>query len=175
MELHDFVSRTIQAQEHFDITPPVVSEKAISKQHPSWLEYALRLARVRGYSFVYPGREVSEHLATVHGELYKIPEEYMGDKELGGITQTVRSAPETQLASLSLLDMLPNNGVLWPLTALPIAAWEGAEVDPRDLRTRANDFELVFKKTIGGCNLESGIGQKSHEAASTRDLFCNVS
>ncbi|KAI1127360.1 hypothetical protein F5Y10DRAFT_278161 [Nemania abortiva] len=174
MELHDFVSRTMQATESLDVIPPIVSEKVISKQHPSWLEHALRLARVRDYSFVYPGKELSEHLATAHGELYRIPEEYAGSEEIGSITQNMRSTPEIQLSSLSLLDMLPNNGVLWPLTALPVAAWGGAEADPRDLRTSANDFELAFKKAVGRCDPESGKGQKPYEAGSAQDLFCNV-
>ncbi|KAI1168314.1 hypothetical protein F5B18DRAFT_658626 [Nemania serpens] len=175
MELHDFVSRTMQAKENLDVVPAVISEKVISKQHPSWLEHALRLARVRGYWFLYPGKEVAEHLATVHGELYNVPEEYLGAKESRKITQRVRLAPETQLSSLSLLDTLPNNGILWPLTALPVASWEGAEVDPRDLRVNANYFELAFKKLVGGCDAESGKGQKSYEAASAQDLFCTVS
>lgn len=174
MELYDFVSRTMQAKDNLDVVPAVLSEKVISKQHPSWLEHALRLARVRGYWFLYPGTEVAEHLATIHGESYNLPEEYVGDKESTRITQRVRLAPETQLSSLSLLDTLPNNGILWPLTALPVAAWEGAEIDPRDLRVDANDFELAFKKSVGGCDVESGKGQKTYEAASAQDLFCNV-
>ncbi|KAJ8125343.1 hypothetical protein O1611_g8296 [Lasiodiplodia mahajangana] len=173
-ELHDFVSRTMQATESLDVTPAVISEKLVGKQHPSWLEHALRLARVRGYSFVYPGKEVAEHLATVHGELYNVPEEYANGDEIGGIATNVRLAPEIRLSSLPLLDMLPNNGVLWPLTALPVAAWGGAEVDPRDLRTSANDFELMFKKVVGGCDAESNKGQKLLEAGSAQDLFCNV-
>ncbi|KAI0453101.1 hypothetical protein F5B21DRAFT_310420 [Xylaria acuta] len=178
MELHDFVSRTMQANENFDVIPTVVSEKAISKQHPAWLEHALRLARVRGYWFLYPGEEVGERLATVHGELYNIPEEYAGseasDEEVERIRRKVRSAPETRLASLSLLDSLPNNGVLWPLTALSVATWEGAEVDSRDIRARAADFELKFKGTVGECEAEDGKGQKPYEVGSAQDLFCNV-
>ncbi|KAI0469518.1 hypothetical protein F4859DRAFT_133701 [Xylaria cf. heliscus] len=178
MELHDFVSRTMQANENFDVVPAVISEKAISRQHPAWLEYALRLARVRGYWFVYPGKEVGEHLATIHGELYNVPEEYAGPKASDGenerIKQKVRSAPETRLASLSLLDSLPNNGVLWPLTALHVVAWGGAEVDSRDIRSGAVEFELKFKSTVGGCDAESGKGQLPYEAASAQDLFCDV-
>ncbi|KAI8953679.1 hypothetical protein F4801DRAFT_105149 [Xylaria longipes] len=173
-ELHDFVSRTMQATENFDVTPTVISEKVVSKQYPAWMEHALRLARVRGYWFLYPGKEVGERLATVHGELYNVPEEYVGDEEIERIRQKVRSAPETQLASLSLLDSLPNNGVLWPLTALPVATWEGVEVDSRDIRTRATDFELNFKATVGGCGVEAGKGQKAYEATTAQDLFCNV-
>ncbi|GAW10718.1 hypothetical protein ANO14919_000530 [Xylariales sp. No.14919] len=181
MELHDFVSRTMQATENSDAMPTVVSEKVISKQHSSWLEHALRLARVRGYWFLYPGNEVAEHLATVHRELYNVPEEYAGSKASGSndgeierIKQKVRLAPETQLSPLSLLDTLPNQGYLWPLSALPIAAWEGVEVDARDFRAHTNDFELLFKGAVGGCDLETGKGQKGYEPASTQDLFCNV-
>ncbi|TGJ81597.1 hypothetical protein E0Z10_g7177 [Xylaria hypoxylon] len=184
MELHDFVSRTMQAKENFDVMPTTASEKVISKQHPSWLEHALRLARIRGYWFLYPGKEVAEHLAMVHGELYNIPEEYAGSKasipdnagdaEIEKIKQKVRSAPETQLSPLSLLNTVPNNGYLWPLSALPLTAWEGVEVDSRDFRAHANEFELLFKGTVGGCDLETGKGQKGYETASTQDLFCNV-
>ncbi|KAI1749901.1 hypothetical protein F4782DRAFT_285689 [Xylaria castorea] len=178
IELHDFVSRTMQVNENFDAMPTIVSEKVISKQHPAWLEQALRLARIRGYWFLYPGNEVGERLATVHGELYTIPEEFTApdasDEGIERIRQKIRSTPETQVASLSLLDSLPNNGVLWPLTALPVAAWEGAEVDPRDIRTRATVFESKFKATVGGCKAESGKGQKPYEAGSAQDLFCNV-
>lgn len=174
MELYDFVSRTAEAKENLQVVPAVISEKVISKQHPSWLEHALRLARIRGYWFLYPGKEVAEHLATVHGELYNLPEEYVGDKESRRITQKVRLTPETQLSSLSLLDTLPNNGNPWPLTALPVASWEGAEIDPRDFRINSNDFELAFKKSVGGCDTETGKGQKTYEAASAQDLFCNA-
>lgn len=184
MELHDFVSRTLQVKEMFDVVPATISEKAIGIQHPSWLEHALRLARIRGYWFLYPGIEVAEHLTSIHGELYNVPEEYMnseapdsgaaGGKEAESMKRHVRAAPEIQLSPVSLLDTLPDNGYLWPLTALPITAWEGAEVDPRDFRLEANDFELAFKKTVGGCDLESGQGLKGYEVASARDLFCNV-
>ncbi|KAI1423297.1 hypothetical protein F5Y12DRAFT_786133 [Xylaria sp. FL1777] len=184
MELHDFVSRTMQAKEKFDVMPTVVSEKVISKQHSSWLEHALRLARVRGYWFLYPGKDVAEHLAAVHGELYSVPEEYAGSREaiandanheeVQKIREKVRSAAETQLSPLSLLNTLPNNGQLWPLTALPVTTWEGTELDSRDFRVRANDFELMFKGTVGGCDLENGKGQKGYEVASTQDLFCNL-
>ncbi|KAI0406186.1 hypothetical protein F4802DRAFT_119817 [Xylaria palmicola] len=183
MQLHDFVSRTMQATENFDVIPTVISEKVISKQHPSWLEHALRLARVRGYWFLYPGQDVGEHIATVHGELYNLPEEYADvhsgsddstDKELEKLRSKLRTAPENQLSPLPLLDTLPNNGVLWPLTALPIAGWDGAEMDSQKFRVGATEFELAFKKTIGGCDLETGKGQKSYEATSAQDLFCNV-
>ncbi|GAP86364.2 putative N-acetylmannosamine-6-phosphate 2-epimerase [Rosellinia necatrix] len=186
MELHDVVSRIQHVKETVNTMPTIISDKLVSRQHPSWLEHALRLARVRGYWFIYPGREMAGHLATVHGELYNVPEEYASlkasvsdgdadDDETKGIRRRVRSKSEAQLSSVWLLDTLPNNGFLWPLTALPVADWEGVEVDPRDIRTRATDFELAFKKSVGECDIESGKGQKALEAASAQDLFCNVS
>ncbi|KAK5625038.1 hypothetical protein RRF57_000754 [Xylaria bambusicola] len=184
MELHDFVSRTAQVKEDSDVVPTLLSEKLVSKQHPSWLEYALMLARVRGYWSLYPGKEVAEHVAVVHGELYDIPEEYAGSKSsisddasnvaVGNIRQKVRWAPELQLSSLSVLDALPNDGNLWPLTALPIADWQGTEVSPQDFRTSAYEYELLFKGSVGGCDVETGKGQKGYEPASTQDLFCNL-
>jgi hypothetical protein len=188
MELHDFVSRTMQVKEKLDVIPAIVTEKAVSKQHPSWLEHALRLARVRGYWFLYPGNEVAEHLGTVHNELYRVPEEYAGGqgskvslledssgREIERIRQKVRSASEIQLSPLSLVESLPDSGTLWPLSALPIAVWDGAQVDFREFRTRANDFELEFREKVGGCDVESGKGLKAYEPTLAQDLFCNVS
>lgn len=189
MELHDFVSRTMQVKKKLDPTPAIISDKLISKQHPSWLEHALRLARIRGYWFLYPGKEVAKHLTTVHGELYRIPEEYAGDRGLKAslpenedasgegidkIRRRVRSISETQLSPLSLLESLPNQGNLWPLSALPIAAWDGAQVEYMELRTGAYDFELAFKESVGGCDLESGKAQSFNEPILAQDLFCNV-
>lgn len=184
MELHDFTSRTLQVKEESDVVPSLVEEKLVSKQHSSWLEHALRLARVRGYWFLYPGKEVAEHLATIHGELYNVPEEYAGskpsisdDKRPDAIEKTrqkVRWASETQLSPMSLLDALPNDGNLWPLTALAIADWQGTELSFEEFRNRANEFELLFKGSVGGCDAETSKGQKEQEAASTQDLFCNL-
>ncbi|KAI1810115.1 hypothetical protein GGS20DRAFT_226675 [Poronia punctata] len=187
MELHDFVSRSMQAKENLDITPAILSEKVIGKQHPSWMEHALRLARARGYWFLYPGEEVAEHLATVHVESYTVPEEYSGkhvsngspsdgasDIAVGDVKEQVRSGAELPLSPLSVLESLPNDGKLWPLSALPIAAWDGAEVTFQDLRTRAGDFELAFKRDVGACKVESKIGQKPLEPMLAQDLFCNV-
>ncbi|KAI2628367.1 hypothetical protein GGS21DRAFT_240458 [Xylaria nigripes] len=188
MELHDFVSRTMQATENLDDPPAIVSEKVVSKQYPSWLEHALRLARVRGYYFLYPGNEVAEHLATVHGEMYSVPEEYTGEKgsreslsgddagykQIQTLKQKARMAPETHLSSLYLQDSLPNKGYLWPLSALPIMVWEGNEMASQDFRKQAEDFELAFKEQVGGCDRESGKREGYREPASARDLFCNV-
>ncbi|KAJ3552848.1 hypothetical protein NPX13_g11020 [Xylaria arbuscula] len=182
MELHDFTSRTLQVKEKSEIVPNLVEEKLVSKQHSSWLEHSLRLARVRGYWFLYPGGEVVQHLATIHGELYNVPEEYANLKPskdrtpeaIEAMRQKVRWAPETQLSPISLLDALPNDGNLWPLTALAIADWQGTELSLEEFRNRANEFELLFKGSVGGCDAETSEGQKSHEAASTQDLFCNL-
>ncbi|KAI8624562.1 hypothetical protein F5Y19DRAFT_490941 [Xylariaceae sp. FL1651] len=187
MELHDFISRMIRANKNLNAVPPLLSEKVVSRQHPSWLEHALRLARARGHWFLYPGKELAQHLAAVHGELYNIPEEYASeespkvsllddasDEENESIKQKVRSGSEIQLSPISLLDSLPSNGNLWPLSALSIAAWDGTEVNLQDFRNRANDFELKFKSAVGGCDVESGKGQKNYEPTLAQDLFCNV-
>ncbi|KAI1436625.1 hypothetical protein GGR50DRAFT_650047 [Xylaria sp. CBS 124048] len=179
MELHDFVSRTKQATESFDVLPSILSDKKVSKQHPSWVEHALRLARVRGYAFLYPGTAVAEHLCTVHGELYRLPEEYTaplsdGEEQVDVMRQKVRAEPENELLPLPLLESLPNRGDLWPLSALPLAAWDGAEIKPLAFRAQTTEFELAFKGQVGGCDVESGQGGGFYEPGLTQDLFCNV-
>ena len=69
-ELHDFVSRSLEAQQRLDSTPALLSEKLVSTQHPSWLEHALRLSRLRGYWTVYPGEETAKSLATEIGRAH---------------------------------------------------------------------------------------------------------
>ena len=90
VDLHSFVSRSLAAagaesrsttSGNPATTPALLAEKFVSKRHPSWLEHALRLARLRGYYTLYPGEETARNLATVHSELYQAPEEYAAEAE----------------------------------------------------------------------------------------------
>lgn len=187
MELHDFVSRSLEAKQELDPIPELLSEKIVSTQHPSWLEHALRLARARGYWLLYPGEDTVKNIATVHSELSRLPEEYASqedpkplladdasEEEIENVRQKIRGSTEIPLSSVSLLDGLPNDGNLRPLGDLPIVTWDGEATTFEDLTSLALDYSAEFKEKVGGCNVEDTEKEKKREPSSAQDLFCRT-
>ncbi|KAI0022624.1 hypothetical protein F4780DRAFT_157532 [Xylariomycetidae sp. FL0641] len=187
MELHDFVSRSLEAQGRLDIVPEIFSKKLISKQHPSWLEHALRLCRARGYWMLYPGNEVAANIATVHNELSHWPEEYAGeetpkpllsddasDEEVDNARQKARSGIEIPLAPVSLLESLPDEGRLRPLHELPVVSWDGTTTNYKEVNADALAYTAEFRTKIGGCDPAVEATQVEKEKMSAQDLFCTA-
>ncbi|KAI0014427.1 hypothetical protein F4779DRAFT_10682 [Xylariaceae sp. FL0662B] len=187
MELHDFVSRSLEAKQDLDPVPAILSKKDVSTQYPSWLEHALRLARARGYWILYPGQDTAQNLATVHSELRHMPEEYAdldnsrsllgddaSDEEIENLRQKLRAGLEIPLSPLSLLESLPNDGNLRPFGDLPILTWDGDATEVEELNSLAAAYTKLFKEQVGGCTTESGEKQKERENLSAQDLFCDT-
>ncbi|KAI2606892.1 uncharacterized protein GGS25DRAFT_522410 [Hypoxylon fragiforme] len=187
MELHDFVSRSLEAKREFDEVPTLLSEKIVSTQHPSWLEHALRLARVRGYWMLYPGSDTAQNLATVHSELSHIPEEYANqegskvtlaedasEEEIENVRQKIRAGSEITLAPVSLLDSLPHEGNLRPFGDLPILTWDGQSADFEELNSLAATYATEFREKVGRCTVDSAEVSKKQEGPTTEDLFCTT-
>ncbi|KAI0840984.1 hypothetical protein F5Y06DRAFT_234756 [Hypoxylon sp. FL0890] len=185
MELHDFVSRSLEAKQGLDPVPALLSEKIVSTQYPSWLEHALRLARARGYWMLYPGEDTARNLATVHSELNRMPEEYAtqenskplladdaSEEEIENVRQKIRIGTETPLAPVSLLDSLPNEGNLRPFGDLPILTWDGQSTDFEELNSLSANYATAFRDIVGGCGKEPAERKKERESLSTQDLFC---
>ncbi|KAK7757699.1 hypothetical protein SLS62_000077 [Diatrype stigma] len=199
MELHQFVSRSLAAQRDPASTPALLqaSSKVVSRVHPSWLEHALRLARLRGYYTLYPGAETARNLATVHGELYTAPEEYAGSSETSQFLPDDATEEEVEAArarargelesdlvpTRSLLESLPkadpadSNGAGGPglrsLNKLPLLAWDGRRAaDLTAIDEAAARYAAEFREQVGGC------GASEKDVASTmkdlliQDLFC---
>lgn len=184
IELHDLVSRTLEAKRELDPVPALLSEKVVSTQYPSWLEHALRLARARGYWMLYPGDDIARNLATVHSELNHMPEEYANfesskplladdasEEEIENVRQKIRVGIETTLAPVSLLDSLPNKGNLRPFGDLPVVAWDGRSTDLEGLNMLSSEYLAEFKNNIGSCSTYTG-KQREREPMSTQDMFC---
>ncbi|KAH9887185.1 hypothetical protein F4778DRAFT_797634 [Xylariomycetidae sp. FL2044] len=187
MELHDFVSRSLEAQHKINPVPSILSEKVVSTQHPSWLEHALRLARARNYLTLYPGVGTAQNLATVHSELYHLPEEYASheetpkallqddasDEEIENVRRKLQTGSDIPIASMSLLESLPNEGSLRAIGDLPIVMWDGRTADLEEINGSTEKFFWEFREQLGGCNDDDP--QKTIKASqelSTRDLFC---
>ena len=184
VDLHSLVSRSLAAagvesrstSGNPASTPALLSEKLVSKRHPSWLEHALRLARLRGYYTLYPGEETARNLATVHSELYQAPEEYAAEAEAADLdpsaglladdateeeVEAARQRARAELeaesqqshaASSSLLDALPRSGAeLRPVVKLPLLAWDGARAEAWQLEEEAARLAAQFRREVGGC------------------------
>ncbi|KAI5868471.1 hypothetical protein GGS23DRAFT_32064 [Durotheca rogersii] len=180
MELHDFVSRSLEVKRNSDPAPPLLTSKVVSTQYPSWLEHALRLARARGYWTLYPGDHTARNLATVHNELHRMPEEYThpgsptplladdaSDRDIEEARQKIRSGPEVALAPVSMLDSLTHDGNLRPLGDLPALTWDGLPIDSDELYSLSREYAKEFREKVGGCSADSTDTQKQME-----DLFC---
>ncbi|KAK8060444.1 hypothetical protein PG996_010374 [Apiospora saccharicola] len=184
IELHDFVSRTLEAQHSLDHTPALLSEKLVSTEHPSWLEYALRLSRLRGYWTIYPGEKAAQNLATVHGELHHLPEEYANvepkdpgladdatEAQIDAAIAKFKGGVEISLAPpTSLMQTLPHDGVLLSIANLPLLSWDGQKTDVKGVDVHALEYASIFKKEVGKC-----AGKEAEKATvdlSTEDLFC---
>ena len=182
IEFHSFLSARLSK-------PPTSRAKLISKKHPSWLEYLLELMRARRYSLLYPTFSIDdEAIATVHDELYQVPEEYPRetltpasvpelnpDEPLSLVYEKKdRPPPNTEhsLSSSNLLSILPNSGDLPEIPGLPLLAFDGSTITQQQANDDAWTFTEAYRRDIGGCEAEAEITKR--EPNSALDLFCHL-
>ncbi|KAK4156527.1 hypothetical protein C8A00DRAFT_12560 [Chaetomidium leptoderma] len=166
MELHAMVSNLIEYQHQTPSLPAFFTQKAVSKRYPSWLEHALRLSRARGYWTLYPSEVTARHLATIHKELYRAPEEY--ERELAKDTQGTTA--ELPVSRGMLFESLPNDGRLLGFGEMPLLLWDGRTTGLPYLDDAAAAYADDFRRAVGGCQaLAPGdlVARKS-----MGDLFC---
>ncbi|MCJ1399724.1 hypothetical protein MMC11_002926 [Xylographa trunciseda] len=181
-EFHSFLSNRLLVQHR----QPSSRTRIISPEQPSWTEYLLELMRTRGYSLLYPNL-ISDSLATVHNELYQIPEEttplapseapfpqipdsaepFIVNPLLTSITPI--SHQEQPLLTTPLLTILPSDGDLPTLSTLPLLSYFGEALNPLSSKNEAVRYANDFRSQIGRC--KSGI---SNAVAPMKadDLFC---
>lgn len=149
-ELHGFVSNSLEAQHAATSPLALLSEKVVSKEHPAWLEYILRLCRAQGYLTLYPSPALAANLAIVHKELYHQPEEY----ENAGDRSRHSDGDEIIYHKASLLDSLqlpPKAGWLPRFQAMPLLTWEGTKTTVQEFGDDAVVYATQFRNTVGGC------------------------
>lgn len=182
IELHDFVSQSLNSQHAQSATKAFSpSIKKVSMNFPSWLEYILQLARLRGYMTLYPNFGNNYSFVTIHNELYHVPEEYGPAFESQSESPSVSSGgsdnylsskrEETSLIVDSLFDALLTHEKLPNLSDLSMVSWDGLELDSFKLNTLTINYQNLFRKEIGGCSEE--ISKKAIEF-SDLNLFCSV-
>lgn len=146
-ELHNFVSQTLEAQRTASSPLVLLSKKLVNKSYPAWVEHVMRLCRAQGYWTLYPSPQLAANLATVHNELYQDPEEYENDGALPKHTDE----DEIIIHKASLLDSLPNNGLLPRFQEMPLLTWEGSKTTVQELDEAAASYATQFRNTVGGC------------------------
>lgn len=148
VELHSFVSQSLEAQ-HAAASPlALLSEKTVSKEYPAWLEHVLRLCRAQGYWTIYPSRQLAANLAIVHNDLYRQPEEYQND----GDRLKHNDGDEIIIHKESLIDSLSKDGMLLPpFETIPLLTWEGAKTTVQQIGEDTAAYATQFRNTIGGC------------------------
>ncbi|RKF62771.1 putative conserved protein/low similarity to glucosyl transferase [Erysiphe neolycopersici] len=180
IELHDFVSRSLNSQHTLPASKNLAtSVKYVSKIFPSWLEYILQLARLRGYMTLYPNFGINFSLLTIHNELYRVPEEYKHDLETqssfssdsnGGYDKYLSpKRKEYPLIDDSLFSSLLAQRKLPNLSDLSMISWDGEELNDSRINTLATNYQNLFRKELGGCTEEVS---KKAVKFSTGDLFC---
>ena len=144
--------------------------------------------RARRYSLLYPNFSVDdEAIATVHDELYQVPEEYPRepsapasipelnpDEPLSLVYEKKDSPPpnaERSLSSSSLLSILPNSGDLPEIPDLPLLAFDGSSLTQKQANDDAWAFTEAYRRDIGGCKSETEVTKR--EPNSALDLFCH--
>lgn len=167
VELHGFISKALEVQHSSNLPPALLTEKQVSKDHPAWMEHAVRLCRARGYWTLYPGAELATNLATIHTDLYRQPEEY----ENGGVAVKHGGGgggddDEIAIRPEPLLSSLPNNGLLLRFDEMSLLSWDGTQTSLDPFDEAALMYATEFRRTVGGC------GSKTTVDATT--LFCMV-
>ena len=182
MEFHSFLTARLSK-------PPTTRKKLISKKHPSWLEFLLELMRARRYSLLYPNFSLDdEAIATVHDELYQVPEEFPRepsipssapelnpDEPLSLVYERKDRPPlntEHSLSSSTLLSILPNSGDLPEISDLPLLAFDGSTLTQRQANDDAWNFAETYRREIGDCEAEAEFTKR--EPNSALDLFCHL-
>ena len=145
--------------------------------------------RARRYSLLYPNFSGDEEaIATVHDELYQVPEEYPREPSTPASTpelnpdeplslvyeKKVSPPPNTEraLSSSTLLSILPNSGDLPEIPDLPLLAFDGSSLTQQQANDGAWAFTEAYRRDIGGCKSETEITKR--ESNSALDLFCHL-
>ncbi|KAI9827153.1 MAG: hypothetical protein M1832_005289 [Thelocarpon impressellum] len=179
IEFHDFLGDRLEAQR---AQRPAKREKLVSRQRPSWMEYLLELFQARGYYMLYPHFDGSGGVAIVHNELAQPPIEFATEPAKGdqdtpsyvpgpGAYILSSDKAEAVLASASSLGhILPSDGDLPEVSAMPALSHDGGKTSVSVLEWKAAEYAATFKSEIGGCT--EGHQRKRRRPGKAGDLFC---
>ncbi|TWU76573.1 hypothetical protein ED733_007923 [Metarhizium rileyi] len=174
VELHHLITQTLYKKRSMSSVPELLAKRQVGKKYPAWLEYALRLSRIRGYSTLYPSRETANAIIGVHSDVPDTPEEYLNDGSRSKSPKDILDEGNERFEPVSPVDMLetlPRGGKLPSLRDVPLLSWDGKVETVDDLAKDADDYTALFRKEVGGC--EDDYSKSRHAANKLAlDLFC---
>jgi hypothetical protein len=186
-ELHKFLANRLAVSE----SQFTERNKFISKKYPSFMEDLLELMRAKGYYILFPSFPVTQgySLATIHNDLYQLPEEFQlqnvlsdkkGDTSFEDLENSIDEDLVVNLGSIErplsrhttinpLLQRLPLQ--VPELDSLPLLSFQGDFISPEDFESNAKKFASEFSTVIGGCGVIPAEIQRE-ETDSIDDIFC---
>ncbi|GAB7343295.1 hypothetical protein MBLNU457_1348t1 [Dothideomycetes sp. NU457] len=190
-EVHSYVSNRLQVLH--ETNGATKQKKLVSETQPSWMEFFLEIMRARSWSVLYPQAGEAGQWATVHKELYQVPEEFKrpakkADKKsdpeeppaieepfLRGedtpAPSNVQEKPIIQQSS-SLYAILPNRGILPELPSIPLLDFEGKAMSWPEYEGQGAGYVNVLRETVGGCKAPDAGRPRMIKPGRTDDLFC---
>lgn len=178
VELHHFISQTLYHKKTMSSPPALITQKTAGKKYPAWLEYALHLARLRGYYTLYPSKPTADAVLGVHSEIPDPPEEYQKDASPSSPLANLQdesSEPFDPTSPVNMLDTLPERGELQSPAGLPLLSWDGKLSAPASFAKEAQRYTALFRKEVGGCGGEDTQGIRGDKGDTADDLFCQES
>ncbi|KAJ6444559.1 glycosyltransferase 2 [Purpureocillium lavendulum] len=177
-ELHQYVSHVLRRRDSSAATAGLLGKKEVGKHYPAWMEYAVQLARLRGYFTLFPGKEMAAAIVGVHTDLPEKPEEYDDAKVTSKQREKDRFVDRVSQAfdpgsSVDMLETLPKRGDLQPPEDLPIIRLDGKQQSFSTMLTDTAQFADKFRRQIGGCS-EADLRKSPVPDVFVRDLFCDT-
>ncbi|PYI11166.1 hypothetical protein BO78DRAFT_359717 [Aspergillus sclerotiicarbonarius CBS 121057] len=184
-EFHEFLSNRFAVQEGADQAPP--QDKLISKKYPAVMEYMLEFIRGTGYYMVYPSfpAKGTFTLATVHNELYQLPEEFVEDSSPDSpepspeaIDNPSKPLTPDSVEGLGVVEKpLSRASTVMPLLErfslnlpridyLPLLSYSGEQLSGSTYARGLEDYWNWFRTRYGGCS------ESSSSQTVSSGLFC---
>ncbi|GAB7356639.1 hypothetical protein MBLNU459_g7359t1 [Dothideomycetes sp. NU459] len=199
-ELHEYLKNRFRASHDTASVrqAPTKRAKVVAETQPGWMEYMLELMRARGWLTMFPAKREAGTWATVHQDLYQVPEEFekgSSRSKKGGKSEdeAIAPAPETGEPFLRgdspmpkpphedrhiikhsqpLHLLLPFDGDLPELSDLPHVTTSGDIVIRDVLDHQMIPYVETLRKEVGGCDAGQATLQRSVEPGKADDLFC---
>lgn len=166
VELHGYVSQTLQAQKAGTAVPTLTQSKDVTESKPAWLEYMLQLCRLRSYFTVYPSKETADAIIGVYNDLPDVP-----DGREKSEAEVQRGSSFDAGSQVDMLKTLPDGGALPSLHKMPALAWQGQVSTIDDIVQESHKQAAEFRRQIGTCKDPEAVVRRDRYAA---DLFCAV-
>ena len=190
-EIHNYVSNRLQVVH--ETKGATKQKKLVSETQPSWMEFFLEIMRARSWSLLYPAPGEADQWATVHKELYQVPEEFKRPAKKAQKESDLNEPPEIEepfmrgedtpaLSNIQegpimqhsspLHSILPSRGILPELPDIPLLDFEGKTMTWQEFEGQGAGYSNILREKVGGCTASDAGRPRKIVGGRTDDLFC---